>query len=355
MISYLITSSLLLVPVWLIYQLLLRNRANAHQRKWFLYLAVIGSLVAPMGGNWFSWELPEPDPIAASHPFGMRIEPSHLQQYCQCEAPNYRHRVEYRANIWYQLLLDHKHWLGWMIIATMLWSALRLLWQLRYLHKLVRNGELRAMELDGQPFFLLLTKESRGVGAFRLRHAYLIWDAQLLRLSSAEQEAVFRHELSHLHQHNTLERAGLSLIQCLWFFHPLFYAIRRELELLSEFIADEDAASHMSSRKAYAHLLLTLKSQQLQPLVAGFAQQSLRTRIEFLLSANQTVPLPLWLIGLLIVGSTQMLVGKPLSSEVDRQLTQLETYEKIYHQVSPDTRAAIYCTDCETVCFPTEE
>ncbi|MEM7655948.1 MAG: M56 family metallopeptidase [Bacteroidota bacterium] len=354
MISYLITSSILLLPAWLLYRLVLQHRANAIQRKSFLYLAIMGSLVAPLSGGWGSWELPQPDPVAASHPFGYKIEQGHLQQYCRCENPNYGHRVQYRANIWYQLLLENKHWLGWLVLAAMAWSALRLLWQVNYLRRLVRHAELESQEIDGQKFFLLYSPDTSGVGAFQLRHAYLIWDEQLAHLTPEERTAVFRHELSHLRQYNTLEKAGLSLVQCIWFFHPLFYWIRRELDLLSEFIADHAAADLMPNRKAYAHLLLKIKSQQLEPLVAGFAHQALRQRIEFLLGQRQRMPLLVWLLGLLLFASIQLMAGHPLSSQVERQLSHLQTYEKISQQVHADTKAAVYCTDCETVCTPSD-
>ena len=355
MISYLITSSLLLIPAWLMYRLLVRGRTSSLQQKAFVYLTIGGSLLLPALGTQSVLPLPAPNATIPAQGFGLRIEASHLQQYCRCESPNYAHRVQYQANAWYNLLFKHKLWLNVAIFAAMGFSLLRLVFQLFYLYRLVNQSQKKQIVVAGKAVCLLLTPKKLGIGAFWLGKPYVIWQEELSSLTEVEREAVFRHELSHLHQKNTLEKGVLSLIQCLWFFHPLFYFFRKELALLSEFIADEKAAPLLPSPQAYARLLLRIKEYQHLPMVDGLHQQSLRLRIEHLLSTPSSPRTSvIWLLSMLGLGMLQLALVGPLSAHVNQQVIELQTYEKIYHKVPTRTNQAVYCTDCETICTPEE-
>lgn len=353
MISYILTSSLLVIPAWIGYLFLLRNKVSLRQRKSYLYVVVLGSLLFPVlvpysGG--MEWATPPSNVKAIA--FGSRIDHQALQNYCRCENPNYSHRIKYRADGWYNFLFKHKVWFTYLILTAMGVVMLTFLVQLLYLKRLVESSQQRIIEIDGQACVLLFTKRKLNVAAFWLGKPYIIWQDQLIELTPAERLAIFRHELSHIRQWNTLEKAALRMLQCVWLINPVFYLIRKELDLLSEFIADESGASALAKKQSYAHLLVRLQQLKTVPLTMSFHQSQLRKRIEHLIHPPSLSQLPLMPVAAAAIFICQIGVVSPLFAEVETRIHTLETYEVIYHKVAPNTTEAVYCTDCETLCTP---
>ncbi|MEL6842677.1 MAG: hypothetical protein AAFP02_05630, partial [Bacteroidota bacterium] len=224
MIHYLFTSALLVLISWGIYILLVRKRSSLLARKWFIYLSILSSLALPLSVS------PLPEPILQKESpsalvplaFG-QIDEGHLQRYCRCENPNYAHRIQYRANAFYSFVFAHKQWINLAFGLAIGLVLLLLILQVYFLHRLSRSAKRQQQKLNGESFFLLYPDQPLGVGAFQLRDRFIIWQEEMADLSQIEQEAIFRHELSHLKQYNTLEKACLRVLQCLWFFHPVFY------------------------------------------------------------------------------------------------------------------------------------
>lgn len=351
MINYIITSSLLVIPAWLLYVCLVRNRTTLQRQKIYLYVMLTGSLVFPlvfpMGESTFL----APHPQVEAMGFGTRIDHHALQQYCRCEQPNYAHRIRYRANIWYHFLFKNKSWLSLGILMAMSSVLMMLIVQLFYLKGLIKQSRQESIEIDGDVCVLLYPKQAHSVAAFWLGKSYIVWQAQLEDLSEEERLAVYRHELSHLHQFNTVEKAAFRFLQCLWGLNPVFYLIRKELNLLSEYLADESGTLALP-RKQYAHLLLHLQSLKSVPFAAHFGHSDLRKRIEHLLQPPAPTRFPYWQVAIGAIFALQLICVFPLSAEVSQTLKELSTYEVIYHKVDPDTKEAVYCTDCETVCTP---
>ncbi|MEM7371133.1 MAG: M56 family metallopeptidase [Bacteroidota bacterium] len=356
MISYIITSSLLVIPTWLVYIFLVRNRTSLRRQKTYLYVAVIGSLSFPLlvsPSTEISLFGPSASNIEAIG-FGHQIDHASLQNYCRCENPNYAHRIRYRANGWYNFLFKHKIWFTYAILLAMGGVGLTFVLQLLYLHRLVRSSHKESINIDGQNCVLLHTGKSHSVGAFRLGKSYIVWQDELAELTTQERLAIFRHELSHLKQFNTLEKAALRLLQCLWLINPVFYVLRKELNLLSEFLADESGASALAKKQSYAHLLVHLQSLNNIPLVMHFQHSQLRKRIERLIYPPAPSRLPVWQMAVGAIFAFQYFCASPLAARVSSTLNTLQTYEVISQKIAPDAREAVYCTDCETVCTQDE-
>lgn len=353
MISFIFTSILLSSIAWLMYFFLIRGKVSYNQQKGFIFFSLAASLLLPLAVSFEAGYFPAPDPAVKPLAFGQKIEHSQLTHYCRCENPNYAHRIRYRANSWYNFLFDYKGWIDGIIFTAVGALVMSFFLQLLFLFHLVNTSEKKRIHLYGMTFFLLKTRKRLGTGAFRLTDKYIIWQPEMDTLPEAELHAVFLHELSHLRQWNTLEKAILKLIQCFWFANPVFYFFRSELDFLSECIADAAGARALSNRKAYASLLLKLKSFQHIPLVQHFKGNSLRRRIENLLMEKTNTRRNLAFIpGVFLVLILQAIMVQPVSATVSQTIHDLETYEEIYHKIVPGQTEAVYCTDCETVCFP---
>ncbi|MEZ4685205.1 MAG: M56 family metallopeptidase [Bacteroidia bacterium] len=357
MISWLITSILLSWTGLAVYQFLVRRRGSAWQRKWFLYSIIAVSLLLPALLRPINDKpilLPEEHEVVA---FGQQWHGTdmHLKHYCKCEKPNLSHRIRYRTHHWYNVLLEYKSLILMTILGAMLLVLLRLVFQYRYLFILKKNARLETRTMADGTIIILHPDKKIGVGAFQLLgKPYVIWQPEMDSLSSAEINAIISHEISHLRQFNTLERAMLKLLQCIWLLNPGFYFFQNELDLLSELIADAAGSRTMNSRKAYAQLLLSLKMGQRRQLVSGFKTGGrLATRIRFLLQHPQRHHWAWPLCALLIVFAADLLSAPRLNAQVNTTLRELATYEEICREY-PSREEVIYCRDCETVCLPGE-
>ncbi|MEL6699825.1 MAG: M56 family metallopeptidase [Bacteroidota bacterium] len=347
MITYLITTTLLSWIGWLLYIAFVRNKATLYQQKLFIYAVLVLSLTVPLvmaRGPLF-----HPHPEVKPMGWANSINPIALQSYCKCESPDYTHRIHYRANAAYQFLFTYKEILLWTVLLAIGGVLIHFGLQLQYLRKLIKNASKEIRSLDGQSFYLLFPQKEHAVGAFGFRHKYIIWQEGLSELTLQEQEAIFRHELSHLRQYNTFEKFVLRIIQCLWILNPAFYLFRKELHLLSECMADQASLQQLSP-KAYAQLLIKVQEGLLAPLATYLKGSVLSVRIHRLIQPQRPSRLAFPVASVLLLFA-QLFLVQPVVSNVSQTLDEFQTMEKIYHQ-TPDSEEAIYCTDCETVCTP---
>jgi len=358
MINYFITSFLLSAMVGIIYLLILKQRTPALHRKLFIYLVIISSLLLPAFTDYAEDDLSESS-LRSEHvamPFGSQIDLHEIQlkHYCQCENPNFAHHVSYRSNNLYNFFVEHKRSFSLILLIAMGLVLLRIMLQYLYLFRILGQSDKEERIFEGKKYTILHTHKPHSIGAFQLGKAYIIWQEEMGQLSEQEIHAILQHELSHLRQYNTIEKAALSLIQCWWLLNPFFYFFRKELDLISELIADQRGALALGSRKQYAALLLKLTEiQTLAPVSHFLGANDLKSRIQHILKSPPQMTFRPFMAVMLLLGLQFALVNT-LSAQVDDTLKQFETYEEIYLN-HPEEDSCYYCTDCHTVCFPGDE
>lgn len=105
------------------------------------------------------------------------------------------------------------------------------------------------------------------------------------RYSAREQSLVLRHERVHLRRGDAVANAGLSLLQCLYWFNPLMPLLVRKCREDQELSCDERVIAHAAgARRSYADALLKT-GLTLSPLPAGCHWQNhhpLKERIAML-------------------------------------------------------------------------
>lgn len=354
MIYFILVSTLLSLLGYTVYRFWVQKRLGLQLRKRYLYFMVAASLTLPLSfptlQDWFhlqqTVQIESQSPLVAFR----QVPLPALQQFCHCEQPNYSHRFLYRSNLIFNLLIQHKAYLSALVGLAMLGVGVHLLLQLLYLQRLVKGSRIEEIDWQGKNIKLLHPPRAHGLGAFQLDKDYLIWQEGMEKLPPESLSAVLAHELSHLQQFNTLEKALLNFLQCVWLANPVFYALRKELALLSELIADRAAIPQMESPQQYARLLLDLHKGFVPAMAQGLKQHSLKSRIEFILRASpaprqkMSVALPLVMGALLQLG-----VGLPVSAKVEASLAEFAQYQHVY-QHQPEQEEGYYCTDCESFC-----
>ncbi|MEO0897298.1 MAG: M56 family metallopeptidase [Bacteroidota bacterium] len=355
MIVYILTTILLSILGYGLYAVLVRNRYSWKQQKGFLVSMMIFSFLFPLLLQNSHGPKLNPNPLVKPVGFGQRIDQHSLQSFCKCERPDHTHRIKYHANAWLNVILANKKYLSTGIFSAVGLVVLLLCIQFLYLKRLVNRSRKQNIILDGAIVSLLYPRKAHGVGAFWLKGNYVIWSQELNKLQQEEQEAILRHELSHLKQKDTWLKALIRIVQCFWLINPIFYLIRRELDLLSECIADEEASRSMSSSAAYAKLLLKVKSWQMLPLTNGFKGSKLSIRIHRLMEELPQHSLRSFAGRALLLIVLQASLTIPLANQLTDVIYTMETYEQIYHKIPDQQPDAIYCQDCETVCKPIED
>lgn len=354
MINYLITSILLSAIGGFTYMLFVKRHASAQHRKLFIYMVIISSLGLPaftVDADQVQENVMIIDDVVV--PFGAHwdVNEIQLQHYCNCQQPNFAHRVSYRSNTLYNFFVEHKMKFTLAILIAMGLVLIKVMLQYVYLFKLMKRSDKEEMIFEGKAYTVLHTPKPHSIGAFQLNKSYIIWQEEMNSLDQAQLNAIIQHELSHLKQYNTIEKAILSLIQCWWLLNPFLYFFKKELELVSELIADQRGVKALGSRKSYAILLLQLKELQVLPVISHFlGANDLKSRIEHVLKTPPSYShRPL--LAMFVVLGLQLTVVNSLSAKVVDTLQQFETYEEIYLN-HPEEDECYYCTDCHTVCFP---
>lgn len=67
---------------------------------------------------------------------------------------------------------------------------------------------------------------------------------------------ILQHEITHIRQKHSWDKLFMQLIMCFYWMNPFFHLLKRELYLIHEFIADEEAVKHADA-DAFAKMLLT--------------------------------------------------------------------------------------------------
>jgi TonB family protein len=117
----------------------------------------------------------------------------------------------------------------------------------------------------------------------------IFWSGDIMP-DSQEGQQILRHELAHVNGHHTTDKLLMEIVCSICWFNPFFYLLKRELNMVHEFIADK-AAAEPDEAADYARTILqiTLQTRILQS-INNFAQQPVKRRIYMLLKNEQNFP-----------------------------------------------------------------
>lgn len=115
---------------------------------------------------------------------------------------------------------------------------------------------------------------------------YLVWNRNLDLHSEAGQQ-IFRHELAHVTQRHTLDKCFFIILLIPFWCNPFFWIIRRELNDIHEFLADEKALEGGSTTDLSKMILNALYPQHHHLLISPFFQSSIKRRLQMVAIQNQ--------------------------------------------------------------------
>ena len=111
---------------------------------------------------------------------------------------------------------------------------------------------------------------------------------------SAENQAMINHEKTHVHLRHSVDRLLFDLMACLLWFNPFAWLLRRELQSVHEFQADEGVLTKGIDSKTYQLLLIRKSVGDIKFAMANdFLQRDLQKRITMMMK-NKTNTVKKW-------------------------------------------------------------
>lgn len=142
---------------------------------------------------------------------------------------------------------------------------------------------------------------------------------------SADNRVIINHERAHIHLKHSLDMIFFDLFTCVFWFNPFSWLLRREIQSVHEYQADEQVLNNGIDAKQY-QLLLIRKSvgEHKFALANNFRQRDLHKRITMMmknktnkqLKWKYTVAIPVLFLAMVTL-STPKLNAKVIENEVE--------------------------------------
>ncbi|WP_228444878.1 M56 family metallopeptidase [Chryseobacterium echinoideorum] len=109
----------------------------------------------------------------------------------------------------------------------------------------------------------------------------LFWKNTIM-LNSDVGRQILKHEMVHIEQKHSVDKIIVEIITSVFWFNPFFHIIKKEINLIHEYMADKKAVKN-SDTKAFAQMLLTSHFSGTQlPATSPFLSSNLKKRLKML-------------------------------------------------------------------------
>ncbi len=108
-----------------------------------------------------------------------------------------------------------------------------------------------------------------------------------INLEEETGKQILQHEITHIQQKHSWDKLFIQFVMCFYWVNPFFYFIKKELYLIHEFIADEEAVKHADA-DAFAKMLLTTQFGKFNFLPAqSIFYSSIKRRLAMLTTSKK--------------------------------------------------------------------
>lgn len=107
---------------------------------------------------------------------------------------------------------------------------------------------------------------------------YILWNEDI-DINTPTGQQIFQHELVHVKEAHSLDKLFLQLILILFWCNPFFWLIRKELQMIHEFIADQKAVKQHDTATLAAMILQASYPHHFSQLTNAFFQSSIKRRL----------------------------------------------------------------------------
>ena len=127
---------------------------------------------------------------------------------------------------------------------------------------------------------------------------YIVYSSKLY--STDELDAILAHEKVHSTQNHSIDVLLATLLEIVFWFHPIAYLYKKNIVQNLEFIADKQATSHLNNKKQYQLTLLKVISYQNNFSFTNQFYQSLIKKRIVMLNKEESKKENLWKFGAIV-------------------------------------------------------
>jgi len=185
-------------------------------------------------------------------------------------------------------------------VAVSLFLATAMVVALFRIYKMYKSYECNNL----QQFYLIMTHEKGTPFSF---FNYIFWNAEI-DIQTPAGKQILQHELTHVTQYHSIDKIVIQLNLIAGWFNPFFWLLKKELDMIHEFIADKKSVEHGDAASLAQMLLTTAYPGQQFPLTNPFFFSPIKRRLKMLTNvknpsfsyARRIVVLPLLSIVVLL-------------------------------------------------------
>jgi TonB-dependent SusC/RagA subfamily outer membrane receptor len=129
-----------------------------------------------------------------------------------------------------------------------------------------------------QQFYLVMTREKGTPFSF---FSYIFWNAEI-DIQTPAGKQILQHELTHVTQYHSIDKIVIQLNLIAGWFNPFFWLLKKELDMIHEFIADKKSVENGDAASLAQMLLTTAYPGQQFPLTNPFFFSPIKRRLKML-------------------------------------------------------------------------
>lgn len=196
-------------------------------------------------------------------------------------------------------------------------------------YKLFKKHSCKQLE----DIYLVSTREQGTPFSF---FRYIFWNEDIDLTSEAGQQ-ILQHELTHVRQKHSIDKLCIQLLLVGGWFNPFFWLLRREMDMIHEFIADKKAVNNGDSAILAQMLLTAAYPKQQFALTNAFFFSPIKRRLQMFSNPAKTrftymrrlIVLPL--LAVMII----MIAFRTKESREDKSISVASVVENIVDAVIP--------------------
>lgn len=205
----------------------------------------------------------------------------------------WQHAVEADSTIYYllssvasnntdiDLSLQSKWYnLNWQALLTVTYISVSLILltgmvsALVRIYRLLKNNSCKSL---GEVFVVLTNANGTPFSFFN----YIFWN-DAIDLKSESGKQILQHELTHVKQKHSIDKILIQLVLIVGWFNPFFWLIKKEMDMIHEFIADQHTIENGDAASLAEMLLTAVYPQQKYLLANPFFFSPIKRRIQMM-------------------------------------------------------------------------
>lgn len=152
--------------------------------------------------------------------------------------------------------------------------AVAMLVSLYRIYKIYREHECTNL----QQFYLVMTRVKGTPFSF---FSYIFWNAEI-DIQTPAGKQILQHELTHVKQYHSIDKIVMQLNLIVGWFNPFFWLLKKELDMIHEFIADKKSVENGDAASLAQMLLTTAYPGQQFSLTNPFFFSPIKRRLKML-------------------------------------------------------------------------